>query len=125
MRASRRSYRLSNPDGSALIEDPFSRLARGARRRPLGSARRTLQEIEITSPDGNRGGTDRADRRRQPARIRCIVECVEDWLVPYDLRWPQAFDDRRAELEPALAPWLHGGIHHIGSTSIPGLVSCV
>ncbi len=33
----------------------------------------------------------------------------------------QRFEEERALLEEALAPWLAGGIHHIGSTAIPGL----
>jgi GrpB-like predicted nucleotidyltransferase (UPF0157 family) len=41
-------------------------------------------------------------------------------LVPYDPTWPEQFDRHRIELEHALAPWLSDGVHHIGSTSIPG-----
>lgn len=41
--------------------------------------------------------------------------------VPYDPAWPQQFADEAAVLEEILAPWLDGGLHHIGSTSVPGL----
>ena len=44
-------------------------------------------------------------------------------LVPYDPEWPLRFEDERGRLEPVLAPWLDGGIHHIGSTSVPGLAA--
>ena len=44
-------------------------------------------------------------------------------VVPYDPDWPRRFEEERAELERALAPWLEGGIHHIGSTSIPGIAA--
>ena len=41
--------------------------------------------------------------------------------VPYDPAWPQQFADEAAVLEDLLAPWLDGGVHHIGSTAVPGL----
>lgn len=44
-------------------------------------------------------------------------------VAPYDPAWPGLFDAERARLEQALAPWLEGGIHHIGSTSVPGLAA--
>jgi len=44
-------------------------------------------------------------------------------VVPYDPEWPRRFDSERALLERVLAPWLEGGIHHIGATSIPGLAA--
>jgi GrpB-like predicted nucleotidyltransferase (UPF0157 family) len=40
-------------------------------------------------------------------------------LVPYDPEWPRRFEAERVVLERVLAPWLDGGIHHIGSTAIP------
>jgi GrpB-like predicted nucleotidyltransferase (UPF0157 family) len=42
-------------------------------------------------------------------------------LVSYNSKWPRHFDEERALLEPVLAPWLEGGIHHVGSTAIPGV----
>ena len=42
-------------------------------------------------------------------------------IVPYDPAWPAEFAAERARLEPVLAPWLAGEIHHVGSTSVPGL----
>ena len=42
-------------------------------------------------------------------------------VVDYDPRWPALFATERANLERALGLWLTGGIHHIGSTAIPGL----
>ncbi len=42
-------------------------------------------------------------------------------VAAYDPDWPRRFDTERAELERLLAPWLTGGVHHIGSTSVPGL----
>jgi len=44
-------------------------------------------------------------------------------VVPYDPEWPARFEQERARLETALAPWLDGGIHHIGSTAVPGLAA--
>lgn len=42
-------------------------------------------------------------------------------LSAYDSEWPRRFDDERRLLEPVLAQWLEGGIHHVGSTAIPGV----
>ncbi len=45
-------------------------------------------------------------------------------VAAYDPDWPRRFDAERAELERLLAPWLVQGVqavHHIGSTSIPGI----
>src|SRR5260221_3708203 len=42
---------------------------------------------------------------------------------PYDPAWPSRFEAERALLEQALAPWLAGGIHHVGSTAVPGLAA--
>lgn len=44
-------------------------------------------------------------------------------VVAYDPAWAERFEAERAELEPALVPWLSGGIHHIGSTAVPGLAA--
>lgn len=44
-------------------------------------------------------------------------------LVPYDPEWERRFERERARLERALEPWLAGGIHHIGSTAIPGIAA--
>jgi GrpB-like predicted nucleotidyltransferase (UPF0157 family) len=44
-------------------------------------------------------------------------------LVPYDPEWPRRFEAERALLERVLAPWLEGGIHHVGSTAIPGIAA--
>jgi GrpB-like predicted nucleotidyltransferase (UPF0157 family) len=42
-------------------------------------------------------------------------------LTPYDRAWPDAFERERVALEEAIGPWVAGGIHHIGSTAVPGL----
>jgi len=42
-------------------------------------------------------------------------------LVAYDTEWPGRFEEERKLLETVLAPWLEGGIHHVGSTAIPGV----
>ena len=42
---------------------------------------------------------------------------------PYDDRWPVQFVQERALLEQALSPWLAAGVHHIGSTAVPGLAA--
>jgi GrpB-like predicted nucleotidyltransferase (UPF0157 family) len=42
---------------------------------------------------------------------------------PYDPEWPARFDDERHLLQQALGEFATGGIHHVGSTSVPGLDS--
>jgi GrpB-like predicted nucleotidyltransferase (UPF0157 family)/GNAT superfamily N-acetyltransferase len=42
-------------------------------------------------------------------------------ISPYDPRWPARFERERAALEGAIGSWASGGIHHVGSTAVPGL----
>lgn len=44
-------------------------------------------------------------------------------VVPYDPEWPRRFGAEQALLERVLAPWLEGGIHHVGSTAVPGIAA--
>jgi GrpB-like predicted nucleotidyltransferase (UPF0157 family) len=44
-------------------------------------------------------------------------------VVPYDPDWVVRFEQERVLLARMLAPWLSGGVHHIGSTSVPGLAA--
>ncbi len=43
--------------------------------------------------------------------------------MAYDPEWPRRFEAERALLERLLAPWLENGIHHVGSTAIPGIAA--
>ena len=45
------------------------------------------------------------------------------YVVPYDPDWPRRFEAEREALETALRRWLEGGIHHVGSTAVPGLAA--
>lgn len=42
-------------------------------------------------------------------------------LAAYDPGWPQAFEAERGALAEAIGAWATGGIHHVGSTAVPGL----
>lgn len=44
-------------------------------------------------------------------------------LVPYDPGWPARFESERTLLEGAIGSWAVGGIHHVGSTAVPGLAA--
>jgi GrpB-like predicted nucleotidyltransferase (UPF0157 family) len=45
-------------------------------------------------------------------------------IVQYDPEWPLRFEAERKLLERVLSPWLvEGGIHHVGSTAIPGIAA--
>lgn len=41
----------------------------------------------------------------------------------HDPEWPARFEREAALLTEVLAPWITGGVHHIGSTSVPGLAA--
>jgi GrpB-like predicted nucleotidyltransferase (UPF0157 family) len=57
--------------------------------------------------------------RRPHSTLSAMPVVVE----PYDPEWPDLFEAERVLLEQVLAPWLVGGIHHIGSTAVPGLAA--
>lgn len=42
-------------------------------------------------------------------------------LSQYDPEWPIRFKQEQALLATAIGGWIVGGIHHIGSTAVPGL----
>jgi GrpB-like predicted nucleotidyltransferase (UPF0157 family) len=44
-------------------------------------------------------------------------------LRPYDPTWPARFEQERAVLEAAIGALTTGGIHHVGSTAVPGLAA--
>jgi GrpB-like predicted nucleotidyltransferase (UPF0157 family) len=44
-------------------------------------------------------------------------------IVEPDPKWPERFAEERRRLESVLAPWLDGGVHHVGSTAVPGLAA--
>lgn len=44
-------------------------------------------------------------------------------VVEYDASWPDRFAVQAAVLEPLLAEWLVEPVHHVGSTSVPGLAA--
>ena len=53
-----------------------------------------------------------ADADSEPVRV-----------VPYEDSWPARFDAEKALLEAAIGRWVSGGIHHVGSTAVPGLAA--
>jgi GrpB-like predicted nucleotidyltransferase (UPF0157 family) len=44
-------------------------------------------------------------------------------VTPYDLSWPRHFTAEKRLLEESIGQWETGGIHHVGSTAVPGLVA--
>ncbi|HEY0318499.1 MAG TPA: GrpB family protein [Solirubrobacterales bacterium] len=44
-------------------------------------------------------------------------------LASYDPSWPLRFEEEQADLAEAIGPSVVGGIHHIGSTAVPGLAA--
>ena len=43
------------------------------------------------------------------------------FLVSYDPSWPEKFQKEKKLLEETMGGYITGGIHHVGSTAIPGL----
>ncbi|TLH70849.1 GrpB family protein [Mycolicibacterium aubagnense] len=41
----------------------------------------------------------------------------------YDAAWAEEFAEQRDQLALKLQPWLHGSIHHVGSTAVVGLAA--
>jgi len=44
-------------------------------------------------------------------------------IVEYDPSWPERFEAERRVIETTLRAWITGGVHHIGSTAVPGLAA--
>lgn len=42
-------------------------------------------------------------------------------VVPHDPSWGARFEQEVAVIEKAIGQWITGGVHHIGSTAVPGL----
>lgn len=42
-------------------------------------------------------------------------------IAPPDPGWPARFEQERVALEAVVGEWTPGGIHHVGSTAVPGL----
>ena len=44
-------------------------------------------------------------------------------IVPHDPRWSARFEQESAALTDAIGEWVAGGVHHVGSTAVPGLAA--
>jgi GrpB-like predicted nucleotidyltransferase (UPF0157 family) len=44
-------------------------------------------------------------------------------IVPYDSAWPARFQSEKKILAEVLGDWVHGGIHHVGSTAVQGMAA--
>jgi GrpB-like predicted nucleotidyltransferase (UPF0157 family) len=44
-------------------------------------------------------------------------------LVPYRPDWPELYRSESALLREGVGEWVCGGIHHVGSTAVPGLAA--
>jgi len=60
----------------------------------------------VATDDHSLGG----DRAEEPVRIE-----------PYDATWPARFEEERAALLETIGDSIVAGIHHVGSTAVPGL----
>jgi GrpB-like predicted nucleotidyltransferase (UPF0157 family) len=44
-------------------------------------------------------------------------------IASYDPSWPARFEEERQALEKTLGDSISGGVHHVGSTAVPGLAA--
>jgi GrpB-like predicted nucleotidyltransferase (UPF0157 family) len=44
-------------------------------------------------------------------------------IVPHDPRWAARFEQESVALTDAIGEWVDGGVHHVGSTAVPGLAA--
>lgn len=44
-------------------------------------------------------------------------------IEPYDTAWPERFATEASAIGQTIGPWITGGIHHVGSTAVPGLAA--
>src|SRR3954471_11998750 len=58
---------------------------------------------------------------RMNSRPASGVEHEPVRIEPYDPSWPARFEEERRALEKTLGNSITGGVHHVGSTSVPGL----
>lgn len=56
-----------------------------------------------------------------PHKVWAVSEDAAVSIVAYDAAWPARFEEERAALVAAIGGWIVGGVHHVGSTAVPGL----
>jgi GrpB-like predicted nucleotidyltransferase (UPF0157 family) len=72
---------------------------------------------------------ERKEAEEQAAKEKADSSDYRYWddepvrVVPYDLAWPIRFEEEKALLEATIGEWVTGGIHHVGSTAVPGLAA--
>jgi GrpB-like predicted nucleotidyltransferase (UPF0157 family)/ribosomal protein S18 acetylase RimI-like enzyme len=84
---------------------------------PLLSSRQLQYDSFLDGEDAPRGSEEESERA--VARSQAADEPIR--LAPYDPSWPERFAEEKALLSEAIGTWDTGGIHHVGSTAVPGL----
>ncbi|WP_319464058.1 GrpB family protein [Micromonospora sp. RTP1Z1] len=44
-------------------------------------------------------------------------------IEPHDAAWAERFDEEASVISRTIGPWITGGVHHVGSTAVPGLAA--
>ena len=70
----------------------------------------SVDELEARVDDGGMNPQSEFGVDDEPVRID-----------PYDRSWPARFEEEHRVLEETLGSLVTGGIHHVGSTAVPGL----
>jgi GrpB-like predicted nucleotidyltransferase (UPF0157 family)/predicted nucleotidyltransferase len=101
----------------------------GRNRRETGESARGKDVAAPTAraggPSTPAGGPFGEEPRPVPRLMETLKQPADEpvRVVPYNPAWPARFEDEKLTLEKAIAPWVTGGIHHVGSTAVPGLAA--
>lgn len=114
--------------GSAMLSAAFEELRRQGRHDVvlwvLPENRSALAFYDSFGFEIEEGIEKREQRSgRRVIRLRAALAVTDEpiQLVPYDPSWPARFAEERLALDEAVGAWVTGGIHHVGSTAVPGL----
>ena len=67
------------------------------------------------------GGSLRAGAGLATIHSVAVTESEPIEIVAYNPEWPAQFEEERSALADAIGDFATGGIHHVGSTAVPGL----
>jgi hypothetical protein len=61
------------------------------------------------------------DDAGMPAEDRTKWQDERVRLVPHNPEWAARFEEEAVQVRKLMSRWITGGVHHVGSTAVPGL----
>lgn len=112
--------------GRGIARELLSELEEIARRRGCRAVRLDTSDYLTAAIDLYRsaGYREVADYNGNPKANLWFELSLGDepiQISPYDPGWQASFERERDALEEAIGAWISGGVHHVGSTAVPGL----